>query len=504
MGLRKEQVIIGLTGPFGAGCSDVVAKEIMHGSMYSPIYSISDIVKRKRVNANIVEELLNQVNNGIKKEFGDGWEIDNDIDDNNGYDYKKLIEGDLHDKNNRIRFQNIGNLYRAKEGRDYFAKKIIEEIETNYSNLNSFLEELRVKKIKSKKEIEEEKENLMKILGELKLDKSFLNFINKILSKFIKEHNKNALRENLLNTGEIVFGIPIVIDSIRNVGEIEYLRRFSNFYLLAVSASKYTRWERVRDDYETNEKLFNCLEKRDYKEGVRVKHKTSNVTDKFTLPFGQQVSLCSDLADFCLNNEHDSLNEKDKHDSFKEKIDEFIELIKKPGSRPPNDDELMMSLAYSLKTKSRCLQRQVGAVITDKEKHQVLSSGYNDYPKDIETCEKKYGKCYRRMEKEKSPDSVHSRGLDKCRALHAEESAILQVAKLGGMSLKDAVLYTTTFPCTLCAKKIVEVGIKEVYYNEPYEHEPSLDVLKQGNVQLSKFEGVTAHSFSKLFEKNFF
>jgi deoxycytidylate deaminase len=93
--------------------------------------------------------------------------------------------------------------------------------------------------------------------------------------------------------------------------------------------------------------------------------------------------------------------------------------------------------------------------------------------------------------------------LEYCRALHAEENAILQTAILGGMGIKGGTIFSTTFPCELCAKKIYQAGLKKVVYTEPYPESISEDVFfKDGShiVQLCQFEGVKSHSYYRLYK----
>ena len=93
--------------------------------------------------------------------------------------------------------------------------------------------------------------------------------------------------------------------------------------------------------------------------------------------------------------------------------------------------------------------------------------------------------------------------LEYCRALHAEENAILQNAILGGMGIEGGSIYTTTFPCELCAKKIYQSRIKKVIYTEPYPESISEDVfLKDGahTIELLQFEGVKSHSYYRLYK----
>lgn len=93
--------------------------------------------------------------------------------------------------------------------------------------------------------------------------------------------------------------------------------------------------------------------------------------------------------------------------------------------------------------------------------------------------------------------------LEYCRALHAEENALLQSAKIGGMGVMGGTIYTTFFPCELCAKKIYQSGIKEIIYTEPYPESISCNVfLKDGirKIQLTQFEGVKSHSYFRLYK----
>lgn len=89
--------------------------------------------------------------------------------------------------------------------------------------------------------------------------------------------------------------------------------------------------------------------------------------------------------------------------------------------------------------------------------------------------------------------------LDMCRSLHAEENAIVRLARSAASIDDEAVLYTTTFPCNLCANKIAEVGIKRVVYAEPYTMRDAEETLKKRNVRVDKFEGVKSWAFFRLY-----
>ena len=306
----------------------------------------------------------------------------------------------------------------------------------------------------------------------------------------------------------------IIIDGIRNAGEVEVFRQFGKFYLINIDAELDVRWKRYdklpSKEYTLKEDFINDDEKDSGKN-----------EDKF----GQQVRDCVYLSDIVINNNH-NYNLNNKENKFFNQIIFYFDLILNPGSKLPKEIEVYMTNAYNLSLKSKCIKRQVGAIIT-KEEH-ILASGYNDTPTGLDSCIELYNECYRDMMskctkcKRKIQDKKKSKcmecdenieyqiklltkNLDLCRAIHAEERAILQVGKFGGISLMGSALYTTTFPCKLCAKKIIETGISIIIYTEPYPNSDSWKFLtklqKNGRIQLIKFEGVKAQALYKLYRK---
>ena len=74
-----------------------------------------------------------------------------------------------------------------------------------------------------------------------------------------------------------------------------------------------------------------------------------------------------------------------------------------------------------------------------------------------------------------------------CYAIHAEQNAIIQAAKLG-VSIEGATLYCTHQPCVICSKMIVNAGITRVVYARPYPDEFSHEIFKEANVKLVQFK----------------
>lgn len=143
----------------------------------------------------------------------------------------------------------------------------------------------------------------------------------------------------------------------------------------------------------------------------------------------------------------------------------------------PDNDEYFMEMAMLISKRSTCLRRRVGAVIV-KDK-RVLSTGYNGSPKGTRHCEE-LG-CIR--EQMKIPSGTRH---ELCRGVHAEQNAIIQAAYFG-VSVKDSTIYTTTFPCSMCAKILINAGVKEVVYAEGYEDDMSKKLFEETNILLRQY-----------------
>ena len=75
----------------------------------------------------------------------------------------------------------------------------------------------------------------------------------------------------------------------------------------------------------------------------------------------------------------------------------------------------------------------------------------------------------------------------------------LELEKNFNYQLENSTLYSTTFPCLQCAKRILHSGIKQVVYVDPYPEEEPIKVLEENKVLTKKFEGVKAQAYYKLF-----
>lgn len=148
----------------------------------------------------------------------------------------------------------------------------------------------------------------------------------------------------------------------------------------------------------------------------------------------------------------------------------------------PSWDEYFMEMATLTARRSSCFQdaRKVGAVIV--KRNRVIATGYNGAPQGLETCLEK-NSC---MRKEKNIES--GTRLSECYAIHAEQNAIVQVARMMGTSTEDATIYVTHFPCSFCVRLIIQAGIERIVYKESYPDEFAKELLAQTNILVAKMK----------------
>jgi len=144
----------------------------------------------------------------------------------------------------------------------------------------------------------------------------------------------------------------------------------------------------------------------------------------------------------------------------------------------PDWNTYFLELAHLASRRATCLRRKVGAVIV-KNKH-LLSTGYNGAPKGISHCDTMG--CLR--EKLNVPSGERH---ELCRGLHAEQNAIIQAA-LYGVGLKEATLYCTTLPCSICAKMIINAGIKEIVISGGYPDKMASDFFKEAGIEVKRIK----------------
>ena len=145
----------------------------------------------------------------------------------------------------------------------------------------------------------------------------------------------------------------------------------------------------------------------------------------------------------------------------------------------PSWDRYFMDITRVVASRSTCLRRQVGALLV-KDK-RILTSGYNGAPVGLPHCAETG--CLR--EHLGVPSGERH---ELCRALHAEQNAVIQAA-VHGIAIKGAVCYVTHQPCLLCAKILINAGIEKVVFQGAYPDALAQQFFAEAGVSFSRFDG---------------
>jgi len=144
------------------------------------------------------------------------------------------------------------------------------------------------------------------------------------------------------------------------------------------------------------------------------------------------------------------------------------------GKKRPSWDEYFLGIAKEVSKRSTCIRRSVGALLVRGKR--ILTTGYNGPPSGLPHCID-VG-CLR---DEIGVPSGQRQEL--CRGLHAEQNALLQAA-IYGVSVEGATLYSTTTPCALCAKMLINARIERIVALEEYPDEFARKLLKDAGIKV--------------------
>jgi len=322
----------------------------------------------------------------------------------------------------------------------------------------------------------------------------------------------------------------VVIDAIRSPLEAIYFQeRYSSFYLMAISCEDKQRQQRLRNLGYIDPEI-KAIDAQEYAD-TDIEEESSYIT--------QDIQACLQRSDLYVSNP-DAENEVSEFKVLTNQLLKFISLMKRPGLVTPTAMERCMQMAYTAKLNSGCLSRQVGAVITDQS-FSIQGVGWNDAPYGQVPCnlrnrfdliegrdqvayseyEKSENEFITFMKKENvkfTPVKKTGRNISYCfksefnamtgkpnqvhtRSLHAEENAFLQISKNGGRGIKEGNLFTTASPCELCAKKAYQLGIKNIFYIDPYPGIAMRHILMGGlhNPKMVLFFGSIGRAFHRLY-----
>ncbi len=144
----------------------------------------------------------------------------------------------------------------------------------------------------------------------------------------------------------------------------------------------------------------------------------------------------------------------------------------------PSWDSYFMQITELVKTRSTCLRRQVGAIIV--RDRRMVATGYNGAPSGVAHCAE-VG-CLRQQLGIPSGERH-----ELCRAIHAEQNALIQAARYGSVVL-GGTLYVTCQPCSLCAKMLINAGIVRIVFKGDYPDELATSMLQEAGVEMVRFQ----------------
>jgi dCMP deaminase len=140
----------------------------------------------------------------------------------------------------------------------------------------------------------------------------------------------------------------------------------------------------------------------------------------------------------------------------------------------PSWDEYFLGIATQVARRSTCLRRHVGAILVRDKR--ILATGYNGVPQKLAHCSERG--CLR-MQHGVPSGQRH----ELCRGLHAEMNALLQAAS-HGVDIRGAFLYTTDFPCSLCAKMLINVDVRKIIARGDYHDPLAKEMLAEAHIDV--------------------
>lgn len=579
--LRKDFIIIGLTGRSGSGCSQIADKladkNLISNLKYKPSqpllipesikFDISYRYLKNSGNYNPFQKIvyknvlfLNLIYEAYQSKDSVEYIIDVICQYGDGYDEYINRFGKIDDKSNIEKLRNflqinisthLDNLFEnsktsTKDGLIKFLK-----IQEDHTFIQYYFNEFQVFaesffELLNKFSITKRTRFLHDISINLRKEGRCLQFTNKpentLNNIYLLAETINRLIK--LSREKDDGKARIVIDSLKNSLELMYFKeKYSGFYMVAVNKEEEERKEYLKSILDTDfEEVIN-LDDAEY-EGGQVNKGT------FTVP---DIENCIQKSEYHIFHSKLASLDSNKEMSIDYQIVKFLSLISQPGIITPTAMERTMQVAYNAKYNSGCISRQVGAVITD-ENFTVKSIGWNDVAQNQMPCKlrnavdlstglnsglysnyEKEGGNFKTQNGTETFKELFSDDLDKAdlkklkgrncsfcfksfqntyeyeknqvhtRSLHAEENAMMQISKYGGNGLKNGFLFTTASPCELCSKKAFQLGIKEIFYIDPYPGIAQKHTLKngidgEGEPSMTMFRGAVGRLYHKLYE----
>lgn len=560
--LRRDFVLIGLTGKTGSGCTTVaemLGKDIK--DLRSECRDINsgdwnNVSRKNRIVYNYIREhwhpfetikgsdviffiaMLEEwdvFSNSICRKDSDSASEDKDSDAAVDEEMKNAIETlknkycELHeqvkDYDEKLRNEYFDD---AKNIKDFivnvipdFRKELSEALPTVKRRRMSKVLQRWGNNIRVNNSIKEPEDTEAKEVSPAFLAEKIDAFV--CLFSYINENE-----ENVPEDGPCSY---IVIDALRNPYEVLYFReQYASFYLMSVNTEEIIRRDNlIKMGYNIDEIAeIDSEEER--------KHDLSQSYMKI------DIARCIELSDIHLT--HDG-TPSDNNRGLVNQILTYISLIRHPGLVPPSSEERCMQMAYTAKLNSGCLSRQVGAVVTN-EAFSIQAVGWNTAAEgqtpcslrsltdlsamedesafsDFEKKNEKFGNAVKNLAGKYADNADFKKislpcaycfkdlynaiqGVEKNpvheRSLHAEENAFLQLSKYGSAGIQGGKLFTTSSCCERCGKKAYQLGIKTIYYIDDYPGITNSHIIACGSKspEMKLFNGAIGRAYVNLYD----
>lgn len=359
------------------------------------------------------------------------------------------------------------------------------------------------------------------------------SFFGAVAVQQIIDMRRDAEEEGESNFEQNAF----LVRQLKRPEEVELLRSVygQHFFQVSVYSKRDNRVSYLADKFSVERGEINSANQRPKAEKL-VNKDENEVDDRH----GQRVGKIFHDADFIIN-----LDEREPE--LRKQVRRFIELVFSSNAHTPSRMEYGMYGAHSAALRTADLSRQVGAAIF-RPTGEIVAMGSNEVPRagggsywpveGFDDRDFKRGEDSNEVRKrellndvltavdirfdelnnaqlDRLKDSAFMDALEYGRVVHAEMAAITDAARTDG-KIRDGILYSTTFPCHMCAKHIVASGIAEVVFLEPYPkslverlHQDSISVEGRDRGQYNRFAsvkfrhfyGVTPRRYAELFKK---
>jgi len=126
--------------------------------------------------------------------------------------------------------------------------------------------------------------------------------------------------------------------------------------------------------------------------------------------------------------------------------------------------ECYLGMACVLASRSTCLDRRVGCVITNVN-NEVIATGYNGAPRGHVHCID-LGICRKEQ----------NNNVNDCPSTHAEINALIQCR----VPEQIHTIYTTLSPCVACIRAILNTPCKQIVFLSEHKHKEAKRMWKGG------------------------